>query len=86
MLFRSFPARSAGISQMNSEKIGRACLFLGGGRSKAEDKIDFAVGVSDLKKVGGKIDRGEPLMRVHARTDRSLEEVLPLLKEAAVIE
>ena len=81
------PAERAGkIRQMNAEKIGRACLFLGGGRSKAEDKIDFAVGVSDLKKVGGKIDRGEPLMRVHARTDRSLEEVLPLLKEAAVIE
>ena len=70
---------------MDAEKIGRASLLLGGGRQQVEDKIDFAVGISDLKKVGESVQRNEPLMRVHARTNNALERVLPLLREAAVI-
>ena len=74
------------VRRMDANKIGRASMLLGSGRSKSDDVIDFAVGISDLKKVGEKIERGEPLMRVHARDGRSSEKVLPLLKQAAVIE
>jgi pyrimidine-nucleoside phosphorylase len=74
------------IRRMDAEKIGRASLMLGGGRGKSEDRIDFAVGLSDLKKVGERAEQGEPLMRVHARDERLFDKVLPLLQEAAVIE
>ena len=60
--------------------------MLGGGRQKANDAIDFAVGISDLKKVGEAVGSDEVLMRVHARAEKSCEKVLPLLKEAVVIE
>ena len=50
-----------------------------------DDKIDLAVGISDLKKIGESVQRDEPLMRVHARTNDALEQVLPLLGRAAVI-
>jgi thymidine phosphorylase len=45
----------------------------------------LAVGISDLKKIGESVQRDEPLMRVHARTNDALEQVLPLLRTAAVI-
>jgi pyrimidine-nucleoside phosphorylase len=77
--------RAGKIRQMNAEQIGRAALLLGGGRSKSDDKIDFAVGLSDIKKIGENVEREEPLMRVHARDDRSFERVLPMLRSAAVI-
>jgi pyrimidine-nucleoside phosphorylase len=86
-VIRDVTAGRAGIiARMDAEKIGRASLLLGGGRSKSDDVIDFAVGLSDLKKIGEKVERNEPLMRVHARDSRGLEAILPLLKEAAVIE
>ncbi len=78
------PAEHSGIiTRMDAEKIGRASLLLGGGRRKKDDAVDFAVGISDLRKIGETIEHGAPLMRVHARDERSLGEALPLLKEAA---
>jgi thymidine phosphorylase len=70
---------------MDAEKIGRASFLLGGGRQQVDDKIDLAVGISDLKKIGESVQRDEALMRVHARTNDALEQVLPLLRTAAVI-
>ena len=77
--------RNGKIIAMDAEKIGRASLLLGGGRQQVEDKIDFAVGISDLKKVGESVQRDEPLMRVHPRTNDALQRVLPLLRKAAVV-
>jgi pyrimidine-nucleoside phosphorylase len=73
------------ITAMDAEKIGRASFLLGGGRQQVDDKIDLAVGISDLKKIGESVQRDEPLMRVHARTNDALEQVLPLLRTAAVV-
>lgn len=50
--------RAGKITAMDAEKIGRASLLLGGGRQKADDAIDFAVGLSDLKKVGDTVEKG----------------------------
>jgi thymidine phosphorylase len=77
--------RAGKITAMDAEKIGRASFLLGGGRQQVDDKIDLAVGISDLKKIGESVQRDEPLMRVHARTSDALEQVLPLLRTAAVI-
>src|SRR5437763_1955713 len=38
------------VKQMDAESIGRASLLLGAGRQKADEAIDFAVGISGLKK------------------------------------
>src|SRR5438477_236747 len=77
--------RAGKITAMDAEKIGRASFLLGGGRQQVDDKIDLAVGISDLKKIGESVQRDEPLMRVHARTNEALEQVLPLLRTVAVI-
>jgi pyrimidine-nucleoside phosphorylase len=74
------------VKKMDAEMIGRASVFLGGGRQKAEDEIDFAVGLSGIKKIGERVETREPLMFVHARTDQTLASVLPLLEKAIEIE
>jgi pyrimidine-nucleoside phosphorylase len=79
-------AKKAGvIRKMDAESIGRASVMLGGGRQKATDTVDFAVGISAIKKIGEKVERGEPLMMVHAREDAALDAVKPLLTKAAAI-
>jgi pyrimidine-nucleoside phosphorylase len=85
-IIKSIPAKKKGvIQQMNAESIGRASVLLGGGRQKSDDQVDFAVGFSEIRKIGEKVERNEPLMMVHARNKASLDAVMPLLTKAAVI-
>ena len=76
-------AQTAGIvKKMDAETIGRVSLFLGGGRQTVDDTIDFAVGLSGIKKIGERVQAQEPLLFVHARTDQALLSILPLLEQA----
>jgi thymidine phosphorylase len=70
---------------MDAETIGRASLLLGSGRQKVDDPIDFAVGFSGIKKAGERVEAGEPLLKIHARTERALQPVLALLENAIEI-
>ena len=79
-------AKSAGVvKKMDAELIGRASVLLGTGREKAGDQIDFAVGISGIKKIGEHVDLDEPLLLVHARTQQSLDSILPILKKASAV-
>jgi pyrimidine-nucleoside phosphorylase len=86
-VIKPIPSKTSGtLKRMDAEAIGRACLLLGAGRQKSDDRIDFAVGISGLKKVGGKVEKDEPLMFVHARSENALEQVRSLLESAATVE
>ena len=85
-IIRPFLAPSNGtVKKMDAEIIGRVALSLGGGRQTADDAIDFAVGLSGIKKLGETVEAGEPLLSVHARDDQALASVLPLLETAVEI-
>ena len=50
-IVKPLPAKSAGVvKKMDAELIGRASVLLGAGRQKTGDAIDFAVGISGIKK------------------------------------
>jgi len=60
------PAPTRGIvAAIDGEAVGLAAVALGAGRARVEDRIDPAVGIEVLKKVGEEVERGEPLCRVH---------------------
>jgi pyrimidine-nucleoside phosphorylase len=86
-VIQPFVAKSAGkVKKMDAETIGRVSLLLGGGRQTSDDAIDFAVGLSGIKKIGERVEKGEPLFSVHARTDQALRLVQPLLEKAVEVE
>jgi pyrimidine-nucleoside phosphorylase len=86
-VIQPFVAKSAGkVTKMDAETIGRVSLLLGGGRQTAHDAIDFAVGLSGIKKVGEHVEKGEPLLTIHARTDQTLRLVQPLLEKAVELQ
>jgi len=83
---RDLPAPHAGVVTMvDADAIGRACVVLGAGRVRVEDRIDPAVGVSALVKIGDTVERGQPLMVMHANRDNKLEEALALANGAVCI-
>ncbi|HEX4641089.1 MAG TPA: thymidine phosphorylase [Chthoniobacterales bacterium] len=85
-VIKPFLAKSAGkVKTMDAETIGRVSLLLGGGRKTAEDAIDFAVGLSGIKKIGERVEKDEPLLTVHARNEQTFRLALPILEKAVEI-
>lgn len=62
------------LSHMEAEKMGSACLILGGGRETKESVIDLSVGIILKKKTGDAVKRGEPLAVFHANRLEKLAE------------
>ena len=86
-IVQPFRAKKSGVVKtMDAELIGRASVLLGGGRQRSDDRIDFAVGFSQIKKIGERVEKNEPLLMIHARTERSIDEVRPLIEKAVAIE
>jgi thymidine phosphorylase len=64
---RPLPSPCDGVvSAMDTRAIGLTVVALGGGRARAGDAIDHRVGLSDVRGVGTRVMRGEPLAIVHA--------------------
>ncbi|KWH41324.1 thymidine phosphorylase [Burkholderia stagnalis] len=62
------PARTSGVVQrVDCRALGLVVVALGGGRTRAEDAIDYGVGLSALVELGQRVEAGEPLGFVHAR-------------------
>ena len=81
------PAPNAGyVTAVDAEKVGRAAFILGAGRTRREDTVDFAVGLSDLKQVGEPVAKGESLGRIHANATEYLEEARTLLASSFTID
>ena len=73
------------ISQVHARTVGETAVVLGAGRMKKGDPIDHAVGIMVMVKVGDKIEAGQPLFVVHARSEGSIEEVRANLEQAVRI-
>ena len=60
--------RSGYIAAIHAEKVGVASVRLGAGRARKGDPIDPSVGFILQAKVGDHVEKGQPLIEVHART------------------
>ena len=85
-IVKPFLAPSSGyLAKVDAESIGRAVLVLGGNRQKTDDIIDYAVGTADLAKIGDKVERGQPLVTLHANSEDKLAQALTYIQQAFTI-
>lgn len=61
------------LTRLDARQVGLAILGLGAGRARATDRIDPAVGVDQMQKVGCTVRTGEVLLRIHARSQSAAE-------------
>jgi len=66
--------RSGYIAALNAMKVGMTAVLLGAGREKKGEPVDHAVGIVLAKKVGDHVEKGEPLLTIHANDRDKLEE------------
>jgi thymidine phosphorylase len=61
------------VSAIATRDIGLAVVALGGGRTRPQDPVDHAVGLTRLLPIGAEVRKGEPLALVHARSQSAAE-------------
>ncbi len=77
------PANATGyISEVDALKCGEVIMELGGGRYAMTDKVDFAVGVSDLIKIGEPVAPGTRLGTLHFNDDAKGARAEAILRDA----
>lgn len=74
--------RGGYVSEVNALDVAIAALRLGAGRARAEDKIDHAVGVTDLVKIGEHVPAGSVLAVIHANSEASLADARAIVEDA----
>ncbi len=77
--------RDGFISEIDTRALGLAVVSLGGGRRRASDAIDFAVGLSDFVALGAPVKAGDTLAVVHARNKDSASAAVNEVQRAFTI-
>ncbi|NOR18628.1 MAG: thymidine phosphorylase [Xanthomonadales bacterium] len=73
------------IEYLDTRAIGLCVVGLGGGRKRFEDSIDHRVGLSGFCLVGESVNRGDPLVTIHAADENSWQTAAEELVDAFVI-
>ena len=64
------------ISAIDTEALGLAIISLGGGRRKMGDPIDHSVGLEMLIRIGDRVAKGTPLVRIFSRSPEQVTSVI----------
>ena len=57
------------VASIDARQVGLAILNLGAGRQRAEDSIDYGVGLTDVVAIGTRVDSHRPVAQVRARDE-----------------
>ncbi len=72
-VIRELPSPRLGfVAGIHAREVGLTSMLLGGGRAKKGDHIDHAVGVVLHAKVGDHVEKGQPLLTIHANDEGKL--------------
>lgn len=80
------PAPESGVvTAIDGEALGLAVVRLGGGRQVESDRIDPAVGLSDVVRLGTRVEKGQPLAKVHAAREGQAQEAARAVAAAVTL-
>lgn len=81
-----FKASHSGfITAIDTHSVGIAGVALGGGRTRADDIVDPAVGMLFEHTVGDTVKAGDTIARVHAQSEQSAREAIERLTGAVTV-
>ncbi|MGH8200892.1 MAG: thymidine phosphorylase [Steroidobacteraceae bacterium] len=80
-----FPLAEGHVWSVDARAVGNVLVGLGGGRRIAGEKLDLAVGLSDVAGIGARVDRARPLAMVHARSREQVRQAADALRAATLL-
>ena len=78
--------RSGVLTGIDAYKTGMAGVYLGAGRSTAEDRVHYDVGIELLKKRGEPVEAGDSIARIYADEEEHLAQALKTFTSGITIE
>jgi len=79
------PAEPGIVSAVDTRALGVAVIELGGGRRRAADPIDHAVGLEAVAGIGEPVDVDRPIAVVHAGSDADAERAAEAVRRAVAV-
>jgi len=76
------PVRAGTVGAVDTRAVGLAVVALGGGRTRPQDPVDHAVGLTSLVSIGDRVGDERPLAIVHARSETAAEEAARVVRNA----
>jgi len=70
------------VNKLDALTVAKASKALGTGRDKKEDTIDYTAGLRLYKKIGDKVNKGEPLAKIYANSEISGQNSKEILNQA----
>ncbi|MFT7026319.1 MAG: thymidine phosphorylase [Paracoccaceae bacterium] len=85
-IIRDLPSSVAGVVQrIDGRAVGNAVVDLGGGRTRPQDDVNPAVGLTDIAAIGAALDIGDPIARIHAGDQASWDRAAARITAAYAI-
>ncbi|TDL75088.1 thymidine phosphorylase [Palleronia sediminis] len=73
------------VASIDGAALGRAVIGLGGGRRRERDRIDPSVGLSQIARIGTRVEQGDTLARIHAATPEAARDAEAAVRAAIVM-
>lgn len=73
------------VAAIDGQALGLSVVALGGGRQVETDRIDPAVGLSDMVALGTHVTAGQPLARIHAARPEAARQALRQVQAAITL-
>jgi thymidine phosphorylase len=80
-----FPTAGGTISRIDARAVGIAVVGLGGGRRRAEDRIDHRVGLTEVLGIGAETGPHRPLALIHAASEDAAASAAAELRAAFAV-
>ncbi|MGR3198991.1 MAG: thymidine phosphorylase [Paracoccus sp. (in: a-proteobacteria)] len=84
-VIRPVPVPEGRVGRIDVTALGHAVLALGGGRVRSGERIDHAVGLDRMAKLGEAVGPDRPLAMVHAADDTAAEVAIAAVQDAYVL-
>lgn len=77
-----YAERDGVVSAMDTRALGMAVVGMGGGRRRAQDPIDYSVGLDQMITLGERVDNQRPLAVIHASSEADWQVAAARVKAA----
>lgn len=76
------PGEPGHVTAIDTRALGEIVVSLGGGRMREDDRLDLAVGLSSIARLGDLVDHETPLARIHTASEDAGRAVASRLRRA----
>ena len=77
-----FAEERGALKYIDTEKIGNVSVYLGAGRTRKDDIIDYSAGIVMNQKIGNVIEVGQVLAYIHTNDKTKIDGAMKNIRES----